>query len=399
MGGDSTGPLHNRESQLSHLKFRHDAWLTLEFLYISYHLLSGAVTSNPKRVRQAGEIFITLRERSHDSRLSGVYCAGFDCYVSEGAQNRDQSREGPLVNVVSIGEVLWDIVGQQEHLGGATFNFSAHLSKLGHSVSFTSAVGADQRGQRILENMQQLGLSTRYVGEDAVHATGSVTVTLDATGQPSFVLHRPAAYDFPQLTESQFETLLSQPIDWIYFGTLHQMSPEAKALTARLLERIPGARRFYDVNLRVDSYTPSLVRELMSRATVVKLNDTEVTQICQMFGQLCDSLEEFCRSYAKTFGWEAVCITRGAKGCVLLIGDQYCEANGYRIDVADTVGAGDAFAAAFVHGIGNGWPAPQIADFANRVGALVASRTGAIPTWTVEEAKALKTKTCRLESA
>jgi len=303
------------------------------------------------------------------------------------------------VNVVSIGEVLWDIVGHQEHLGGATFNFTAHLSKLGHDVSFISAVGADQRGQRILENMQQLSLSTRYVRVDAQHATGRVTVTLDAAGQPSFVLHRPAAYDFPQLTESQFETLMSHPTDWIYFGTLHQISPDAKALTARLLERIPGARRFYDVNLRMDSYTPSLVRELMSRATVVKLNDTEVTQICQMFGRPCDSVEEFCRSYAKTFGWEAVCVTCGAKGCVLLIGDQYCEANGYRIDVADTVGAGDAFAAAFVHGMGSGWPAPQIGDFANRVGALVASRPGAIPPWTVEDAKALKTKTCRLESA
>jgi fructokinase len=303
------------------------------------------------------------------------------------------------VNVVSIGEVLWDVVGQQEHLGGATFNFSAHLSKLGHSVSFISAVGADQRGQKILENMQQLGLSTRYVRVDSRHATGSVTVTLDAAGQPSFILHRPAAYDFPQLTESQFETLISRPTDWIYFGTLHQMSPDAKALTATLLERIPAARRFYDVNLRLDSYTPSLVRELMSRATVVKLNDTEVTQICQMFGRPCDSVEEFCRSYAKTFGWEAVCVTCGAKGCVLFIGDQYCEANGYRIDVADAVGAGDAFAAAFVHGIGGGWPAPHIADFANRVGALVASRTGAIPTWTVEEAKALKTKTFRRESA
>ena len=399
MGVDSTGPLHNRESQLSHLKFRHDAWLTLGSLNISYHLLSGAVTSNPNRVDKPGRFLSHCENGPHDSRLGGVYCAGFDCCVSDSSQNTDKSREGPLVNVVSIGEVLWDIVGQQEHLGGATFNFSAHLSKLGHSVSFISAVGADQRGQKILENMQQLSLSTRYVRVDPQHATGSVTVTLDAAGQPSFVLHRPAAYDFPQLTELQSETLISQPTDWIYFGTLLQMSPDAKALTATLLERIPDARRFYDVNLRLDSYTPSLVRELMARAAVVKLNDTEVTQICQMFDRPCDSLEEFCRSYAKAFGWEAVCVTRGSKGCVLLIGDQYCEANGYQIDVADAVGAGDAFAAAFVHGIGNGWPAPQIADFANRVGALVASRTGAIPTWTVEEAKALKTKTCRLESA
>jgi fructokinase len=247
--------------------------------------------------------------------------------------------------------------------------------------------------------MAQLGLSTRYVGTDTQHSTGSVTVTVDAGGQPSFVLHRPAAYDFPRLTESQLEELLLQPTDWIYFGTLHQMSPVAKTLTIRLLDRVPRARRFYDVNLRLDSYTPSLVRELMARATVVKLNDAEVAQISQMFGRPFDSLEECCRSYTKTFGWEAVCVTRGPMGCVLLISDQYWEANGYRIEVADTVGAGDAFAAAFVHGLGKGWPAPQIADFANRVGALVASRPGAIPSWTAEEASALKNKSRRLEPA
>src|SRR5580704_3567567 len=143
MGVDSIRLPHNRESQLSHLEIRHDTWWTLVSLCISNLLPSAAVTSNPKRSPTSREIFITLRERPHDSRLSGVYCAGFDCCVSEGAQNRDQSREGPLVNVVSIGEVLWDIVGHQEHLGGATFNFSAHLSKLGHNVTFISAVGAD----------------------------------------------------------------------------------------------------------------------------------------------------------------------------------------------------------------------------------------------------------------
>jgi fructokinase len=303
------------------------------------------------------------------------------------------------VNVVSIGEVLWDVVGQQEYLGGATFNFSAHLSKLGHTVYFISAVGADPRGQKILDSIKDLGISDRYVNVDPQHPTGYVTVKVDAGGQPSFVLQRPAAYDFPQLTESQFQQILSQPIDWIYFGTLHQMSPVAKDLTIKLLDRIPHAPRFYDINLRPNSYTPALVRELMARATVVKLNDAEVAQISLMFGRPCDSLEEFCRSYAKMFGWETVCVTRGSKGCVLLTGDRYWEADGYQIDVVDTVGAGDAFAAALVHGLGNRLPAPQIADFANRIGALVASSPGAIPPWTLEKANALENRRRRLESA
>jgi len=128
------------------------------------------------------------------------------------------------------------------------------------------------------------------------------------------------------------------------------------------------------------------VRELMSQATAVKLNEDEASEMAGMFRRPpYSSLEEFCRSYAREFGWEAVCVTRGARGCALLIGDEYVEANGYAVEVADTVGAGDAFAAALVHGMGCKWPLRQIADFANRVGALVASRRGAIPDWTVAE--------------
>jgi fructokinase len=137
----------------------------------------------------------------------------------------------------------------------------------------------------------------------------------------------------------------------------------------------------------------------MARATVVKLNDAEVEQISHMFGQPCESLEDFCRTYAKMFGWETVCVTRGREGCALLAGDQYCEADGYRVDVADTVGSGDAFAAALLHGLGNRWPAPKIADFANRIGALVASSRGAIPPWTLEAANALENQRRRSESA
>ncbi|MGA9039644.1 MAG: carbohydrate kinase [Terriglobales bacterium] len=296
------------------------------------------------------------------------------------------------MNIISIGEVLWDVVGETEHLGGAPFNFAAHLSKLGHSVSFISAVGNDARGQRILDSMAQMGLTTRYVRRVEKYPTGTARVTFDAEGQPHFVILRPAAYDFPQLTENDLAELRSQTTDWIYFGTLQQMSPTAKEVTATLLASTKKARRFYDVNLRPDSYEPALVRESLAHASVVKLNDTEVAAIAQMVGQPYASLEEFCRSYSAKFGWEAVCVTRGAQGCVLLIGDEYVEAPGYAVTVADTVGSGDAFAAAFVHGFGNGWAVLRIADFANRVGALVASRPGAIPSWTIAEAEALKSQ-------
>jgi len=294
------------------------------------------------------------------------------------------------VNIISIGEVLWDLVGSAEHLGGAPFNFAAHLAALGHNVFFISAVGADERGQRALERMSEMSFSSRYVRRLIEDRTGVVTVTLDKQGQPQFVIHRPAAYDFPQLNESELNELVFCLPEWIYFGTLLQMSPQARQLTIKILDSNLKARRFYDVNLRANCYEAGLVRDLMSRASVVKLNEHEVAEIGRLLGGPPCSLEEFCRSYSQLFRWEAVCVTCGADGCVLLIGDRYVTARGYPVRVVDTVGAGDAFAAAFVHGFGAGWPASEIADFANRVGALVASRPGAIPKWSLEEVRQLQ---------
>ena len=260
---------------------------------------------------------------------------------------------------------------------------------LGHNVLFISAVGEDQRGDEVIHQMSARGLPIDYVRRVSDHPTGMVSVTLNAEAQPSFVIHRPAAYDFPDLTDSQLTDLVSQSPSWIYFGTLVQMSAQARRVTLRLLDAVPDARRFYDVNLRRDCYEPDLIRDLLMRATVVKLNDHEVPEISRIVDQRCDSLEGFCRCYAQRFGWQAVCVTCGANGCVLLVGDAYVETKGYSVKARDTVGAGDAFAAAFVHGLSIGWPPRQIADFANRVGALVASRAGAVPAWTLEEAQAL----------
>jgi fructokinase len=293
------------------------------------------------------------------------------------------------VRIVSIGEVLWDVIGGTEYLGGAPFNFAAHAARLGHSVFFVSAVGTDDRGQRVLSRMASMGLSTRYVRELKTHPTGVVTVELEAGGVPRFTIHHPAAYDVPELTDGELAELSSPPPDWIYFGTLFQMSPQARALTYKLIDPHRGSRLFYDVNLRKDSCEPALVRELMARAQVVKLNEDESVAIELISGQASRSLENFCRSYAKEFGWESVCVTRGEKGCALLVGEEYVEAGGYAVQAQDTVGSGDAFAAAFVHGLNLGWRPAEIADFANRLAALVASRPGAIPPWTIEEVRAL----------
>jgi fructokinase len=293
------------------------------------------------------------------------------------------------MHLIGIGEILWDLIGSSEYLGGAVLNFCVQSARLGHGVSLVSAVGDDPRGRLALSRARDLGLATRFVRTVPGHATGTVTVTIDAADQPSYVIHRPAAYDFAALDEADFAALSSPPPDWIAFGTLHSVHPAARQLLLAVMARFPHARRFYDINLRRDSYTPELVRSLMERAHVVKLNDVEVGMVAEMFAAADATLEAFCRSYAARFGWQAVCVTRGGEGCALLLGGHYLEVPGYRVTVADTVGAGDAFAAALLHGIDAGWPPAQVADFANRLGALVASRPGGVPAWSPDELRAL----------
>ena len=289
------------------------------------------------------------------------------------------------MKIISVGEILWDVIGQEEHLGGAPFNFAVQASRLGHEVLFVSGVGDDARGQRAVEQAQALGLSTDYIKKVMGFPTGIAMVDLDADGQPSFQVQRPAAYDRVALTEQDIIAITGRQPDWIYFGTLQQTSRSDRELTERLINSNPQARRFYDVNLRPDGYNPTLVEELSLQATVLKLNEFEANTMARWFNLPVDSIEDFCRQAAGRFGCQAVAVTRGADGCALFMRDAFHESPGVRIQVADAVGAGDAFSAAFLHGLSADWPAARVADFANQVGAIVAGRPGATPDWTLDD--------------
>jgi fructokinase len=156
----------------------------------------------------------------------------------------------------------------------------------------------------------------------------------------------------------------------------------------QIFNALPNVSRFYDLNLRAGFDSGELVAELIAAADVVKMNESEAHTISDNFG-LPRELDTFCRQAAARFGWRAASVTLGDRGCVIFHGGEVVFAHGHYVKVADTVGAGDAFAAAFLHGLINGWSAQQIASFANRVGALVASRPGAIPAWNTLEAALL----------
>ena len=205
--------------------------------------------------------------------------------------------------------------------------------------------------------------------------TGTVSVMVDAQGQPSYVLHRPAAYDFAALPE---EPDMPEWPEWLYHGTLHFMEPRIYALR----HCYPDARRFYDINLRKDSYTAPLVMELLHLADVVKLNDDELVQVQQMIGTSHTSIEDFCRRLPRRASrWDAVCVTRGERGCAILKGDEYVEVPGVPVQVGRHRRCGRcAFAtAAFLHGLDQELARGKNRRIRyNRLGALVGQ---AVPGW------------------
>jgi fructokinase len=290
------------------------------------------------------------------------------------------------VRIISIGETLWDVIGQSEHLGGAPLNFAAHARNLGHEVFLVSGVGDDNRGQRALAAMQERGISSDFVQTIDGKATGTAGVELDPEGKPMFRIVRPAAYDFVRLTLPLMQHIADLQPHWIYFGTLYHISNQSLASTLRLLEEVPSARKFYDVNLRDGNWNLSTVEQLAAQADVIKLSDSEAEFLDGSLATdgLQGSVEHFCRRWSDQYACKTTCVTLGERGCCIYRDGSYTEVPGRKVEVADTVGAGDAFAAAFLHGIDQGWDAHRCGTFANAVGALVASKPGAIPEWNIE---------------
>lgn len=295
------------------------------------------------------------------------------------------------MRIVSIGEIIWDVVGSSEYLGGAPLNFAAHAHKLGHEVFLLSAVGDDERGRRALEGLGRCGISAELVQTKAGRPTGTAQVELDPGGKPMFRIVRPAAYDFLAIGDSQLKRIVELQPDWVYFGTLYHTSRHSMGGTLQLLRQVPKAKRFYDVNLRDGNWTLNVVEELAAQASVIKLSDSEAEFLDASLNSddVQGSVEDFCRRWSEQYSCKTICVTLGERGCCIYRDGRYVEQPGYKVNVVDTIGAGDAFAAAFIHGIDQGWSDARCGKFANAVAALVASRPGATPDWSVNEVWAM----------
>jgi fructokinase len=283
------------------------------------------------------------------------------------------------------------VIGQTEYLGGAPLNFAAHACKLGHEVFLVSGVGDDPRGQRALDGIRQCGVSADFVQVVRGKPTGTAEVELASDGKPMFRIVRPAAYDFVKLTQPKIKRLADLQPQWIYFGTLYHTSKPALTSTLHLLEAAPAAKVCYDVNLRDGNWNLATVEQLASHAGVVKLSNSEAEFLDASLNADGHegSVEHFCRRWSDQYNCKTICVTLGERGCAIYKDCEYTELPGCKVEVADTVGAGDAFAAAFVHGLAQDWDARRCGAFANAVAALVARHPGAIPDWSMQEVEAM----------
>ncbi len=288
------------------------------------------------------------------------------------------------MDLIAFGELLWDVFDDKRLIGGAPFNVATHAARLGIETALVSAVGADALGIEALDQVTRLGLNTQYIRVVKEIPTGTARVYL-TEGQPDYEIIRPAAYDAPELSDADIGNLAAAEPQWIYFSTLQPMSKTALSLLEHVLAALPRARRFYDVNLRKESYTRALLEKLLGHANVLKLNDTEAKTVGAMFEMGSHNIEDRCGALANRFELECVCVTRGEQGCALWREGEYVEARGREIAVADAVGAGDAFSAGLIHGLTRAWSFKKIVVFANNLGALVASREGAVAPWSLEE--------------
>jgi fructokinase len=290
------------------------------------------------------------------------------------------------VKILSVGEVLWDVIGEAEYLGGAPLNFAVASQRLGNSVALMTAVGADERGNRAFQTMDELGLTAEFVQRVTGRPTGTAMVSTDRDGNTVFAIERPAAFDCVAVDAVLLSRLAHIAPDWLYFGTLAPANLQVEAALLCIKENLPRTRCFYDVNLRTGHWNLALVEKLSVAADVLKLNHHEAELLFkQTQGKNGYSLEGFCRQWKSAYGISTICVTLGSHGCAIFAGDTLRFFDGFSIEVVDTVGAGDAFAAAFLHGLNAEWPLEKNATFANALGALVASRPGATPDWTLEE--------------
>lgn len=274
--------------------------------------------------------------------------------------------------VIGVGELLWDLFPEGKKAGGAPANFVYHASHLGAEGYAVTAVGDDALGDGIIAELERNGIN--YIIEKTGFPTGTVEVEL-TRGIPQYTITENAAWDYIPLTAKALETAAAA--DAVCFGTLGQRSTVSRSTIRAVVENTgPDALRCFDINLRQHFYSRELVEESLDMCNVFKLNDEELAIVKNMFG-LEGSDERVCRRFMDEYGLKYVILTGGADFSAVYSPAEASVIATPFVQVKDTVGAGDAFLAAFIVGILKGGTVADAHEMAVNQAALVCGRSGA----------------------
>ena len=282
--------------------------------------------------------------------------------------------------ILSLGEVLWDLFPGGDRFGGAPGNFACHAAIQGADVTMLSAVGDDQHGRDGIEILSAYGIDVSLMQIIAETPTGTVGVEVDDAGKPTFMIHQGSAWD--NLTWNDAIASRIATVDAIYFGTLGQRDPVSRATIRQAVETaaLAGISRVLDINLRAPFFDAEMIRNSVQLASILKLSDDELVEVCSACSiSKTDQPEGYLRGLLKFGNLDIVVLTCGKDGAVLVTNDGAISHNGITTNVIDTVGAGDAFTAAFLVGELRGDPHDQNLRKSCEVAAATCAHSGALP--------------------
>ena len=283
--------------------------------------------------------------------------------------------------ILCFGEILWDRLPSGSKPGGAPMNVALHLQRFGLSPSFASRVGDDEAGRELIAFLKENHMKTGLVQKGKTLPTSEVIVTLDKSGNASYRICEPVAWDNIALTRKLTDRAESAGI--IVFGSLAARNDITRHTLLNLLNT--AAFRIFDVNLRPPYDHQETVELLLSRSDFAKMNDHELSALAKWLKLTWYDEKSAMEKIADHFGLTGVCVTRGEKGAALLLGGEYNEHPGFSVTVKDTVGSGDAFLAALIFSFTRNKMPNECLELACAAGSLVASRDGATPSYTMED--------------
>jgi fructokinase len=281
------------------------------------------------------------------------------------------------IEIVGLGEVLWDLLPGGRQLGGAPLNFAYHCHQLGHASAIVSRVGVDEPGQAVRATLRQLGIGDAFVQTDASHPTGTVDVEVDAAGQPSYRIAPDVAWDY-LAWESNLDVAMRQTTA-VCFGSLCQRNPVARQTIHKAIAQVPTGFVVFDVNLRQSFYTREVIEGSLAVSRWIKLNDDELGVLRDLLQLPPGGDSQLLETLRTRYDLELACLTRGRGGCLVQTAEEEIAVPGRSVAVVDTVGAGDAFTAGLLVYALEGRTISDAAVFANRFAARVAAAAGGTP--------------------